>query len=484
MELSFEQKEEIGLKYVRDLLEPASPYGVKYLKNEGFYGPAQQAALEEELENVALLLEALREDEAGLRDVQHSLSYLKDLSGSLENCAHQALTEVELFELSALCRRLAELKKLAEKLAVYSALHGVAFTSPEGALRVLDPEESGRQSFYVEDGRTPALEQVRAEKRRLETELRQAEDAEKERLQALRQEAARAEEEELKRIYEAMSLALRPHLPALKANVAAAGRLDAGIAKALLARRFDCVCPQIGDGPLCLEEAVHPQAAEAMAARDRAFVPISLRLDRGVTLLTGANMGGKSLALKTVLLNTALALSGCFVFAREAQIPLFARIELINRDFADTSRGLSSFGGEILRLKEALAHLEEGGLSLIVMDELARGTNAREGAAILKGTVAYLSGKNAMTLLATHYDGAGALAVRHYQVKGLQKMHQGDRSLGALSRDGLRQIEQAMDYGLMEVPPGTDCPQDAIAICRLLGLPEEILREGGTSHGE
>ena len=450
---------------------------MKYLKNEGFYGPERKAALEEELENVRLLAEAWAENGNEVQNLQHSLSFLKDLSGSLENCAHQPLTEVELFELSALCRRLQEVKVLAEKLPAYPALHGVALASVEGALGVLDPGRSGRISFYVEDARTPELARIRREKRELELALRNAEGQAQGELLAKRQEAARAEEGELKAIYQAMSLALRPYLPTLTANVQAAGRLDGGIAKAALARRFDCIRPEIGGETLLLQEATHPQMAESLEGRGRHFVPISLSLLRGVTVLSGANMGGKSIALKTVLLNTALALSGCFVFAKEARIPLFSRMEVINRDFSDASRGLSSFGGEILRLKEALANLQTEGLSLIVMDELARGTNAREGAAIVKGTVRYLQDKNAVTLLATHYDGAGELAVRHYQVKGLEKVHQGTCPSGAFSRDGLRLIEQAMDYGLIEVAPGKECPRDAITICRLLGLPEEIIKD-------
>ena len=61
--LTYEQKEELGYKAVRDLLEPVSPYGKKRLKEEGFYGPDQETELENELENVSLLTAALAADE-------------------------------------------------------------------------------------------------------------------------------------------------------------------------------------------------------------------------------------------------------------------------------------------------------------------------------------------------------------------------------------------------------------------------------------
>ncbi|MBO4838823.1 MAG: hypothetical protein J5493_05570 [Lachnospiraceae bacterium] len=473
--LSYEQKEDIGLKYVRDMLDPASPYGVKFLKAEGFYGQARQQALEEELNNIALLWQDLETQEAAVADLQHALSELKDLSGTFANGMTQALTEVELFELSAYCRRMQELRRLAEALPSYPRLAGTQLEPVEDALRVLDPADSGLAGFYIEDARTPELAEARAAKRAAELQLRTAPEEGREALLKQRQEAARREEDALQVVYAQMSADLRPHLPLLQRNAAAAGRLDAGIAKSLLARRFGCVRPEMGGEDLVLEEAVHPQVAAALSERGRTFTPITMTLSRGVTVLTGANMGGKSIALKTALLNAALALSGCFVFARSARVPFFDRIEVINRDFSNASQGLSSFGGEILRLKEALEDLREGGLSLIVMDELARGTNAREGAQIARGTVNYLADKNAVTLLATHYDGAAEGAVRHYQVKGLARREDASWTGTAEGRDGLRLIENAMDYGLIEVKPGTECPRDAIAICRLLGLPEEIL---------
>ena len=83
-----------------------------------------------------------------------------------------------------------------------------------------------------------------------------------------------------------------------------------------------------------------------------------------------------------------------------------------------------------------------------------------------------------MTLLTTHYDNTAALAVRHYQVKGLKKLEElPEGTVSGTGTDRLRLIEQAMDYGLMEVEPGTKCPRDAVRISRLLGLPEEILQE-------
>ena len=109
------------------------------------------------------------------------------------------------------------------------------------------------------------------------------------------------------------------------------------------------------------------------------------------------------------------------------------------------------------------------------MDEFARGTNAQEGAAIARGVVRYLSDKKAVTLLATHYDGTAQLAARHYQVRGLRNLPEGEHG-GGTETDRLRRIEQAMDYGLIPVENEADCPRDALRICEMLGMEEEILK--------
>ena len=77
--LSFEEKKETGFQYVRNLLEPVCPYGVKRLREEGFYAPDQRDELDRELENVDLLKKALETDRAAMRDLRYRMAALKDL---------------------------------------------------------------------------------------------------------------------------------------------------------------------------------------------------------------------------------------------------------------------------------------------------------------------------------------------------------------------------------------------------------------------
>ena len=123
IKLSYEQKEELGLKYVFDMLEPVCPYGIKRLKEEGFYDSKRQAELERELENTALVLDALQSDLRAVSDLRHELSALKEISGSLKTGESSYLSEIDFFELTGFCLRIKSLIPLfkhmpnAEKLS-------------------------------------------------------------------------------------------------------------------------------------------------------------------------------------------------------------------------------------------------------------------------------------------------------------------------------------------------------------------------------
>jgi len=474
MKLSFEQRQELGLKFLTDLLHPATPFGAERLKEQRFYAPEELEELHQEQDNVELLCRAMAEERDEVAALEHAMSRVKDVRGSLRHCAQGGdLGEIELFQVNAFVNELKRTIPLARALREYPALHGAALTDVDGALEVLDPTHSGKLSFYIEDARTPALLDIRRAKTQVERELGTCAPEEKAGLMAQRLRVVKDEELELSRIYAAMSADLRPFVPGLLDNTRALAVLDAALQKAWLARRFPSARPLVGAERLAMEDAVSPMVAEALAEQGRTFTPISITMPRGVTVLTGANMGGKSVSMQTVALNVCLALMGYFVFAVRAEVPMFRHIELINRDFGTARGGLSSFGGEICRFNEAAARIGADAPSLLIMDEFARGTNSGEGAAIVRSAAAWLGRQNAFTLLATHYDGAAALAAAHYQVKGLSRMPEELPGPGA---DRLKLIADSMDYGLIPVEADRPCPRDAVKICRLLGMEEEILQ--------
>ena len=166
--------------------------------------------------------------------------------------------------------------------------------------------------------------------------------------------------------------------------------------------------------------------------------------------------------------------AGLLPTAKAAELPLLDGLFIISEDLENIDSGLSSFGAEIVRFNAMLK--ERRGLSLVMLDEFARGTNPEEGAMIVRGVVKYLDSLPDYAVLTTHYDNVASHAGRHYQVKGLRAMDIDKvKAQIASGEDGVAAIAACMDYGLFEVRGEADCPHDALNILRLLSLPEEIL---------
>ena len=335
------------------------------------------------------------------------------------------------------------------------------------------------EGFFVEDGLSDKLFAARRDKEAANAALARAEN--EERLAAAKQahlEAAAREEAALEEARAKLCSLLRPFAEDFSYNSSLAGRLDLTLAKARLAYATNAVKPSVSGDKLRLKELTNPEMAEKLGLRGAAFTPVSIEAERGVTLITGANMGGKSVALKTVALNVLLALAGFFVYASEATGPLFGFVEILNENMQSVDRGLSTFGGEIVRLNSVMQKLKSGEYGLCLMDEFAGGTNFEEGSRIFRAAERALNEMNGIFILTTHFDGVSADANALYQVKGLS-----GADLASLDReiecgaDGAELVAQYMDYGLVKVEDKTKgVPKDAVAVCKLLRLDSDVLK--------
>ena len=106
------------------------------------------------------------------------------------------------------------------------------------------------------------------------------------------------------------------------------------------------------------------------------YVPIDLNLNKNVVCITGANMGGKTVTLRMTGQIAAMASFGMFVPCEYAKLCLFEHIFISAGDDQSIEKGLSTFGAEIVNLKEAIKNSDRR--SLILIDELAGGTNPKE----------------------------------------------------------------------------------------------------------
>ena len=403
--------------------------------------------------------------------------HLKDLHNTFARLSHTTLDEVELFELKAFLRLVRQAAEIAANLSAEYGLEDFVFRNTDEAFDLLKADKG--EGFFVEDGLSDKLFAARRDKEAANAALARAEN--EERLAAAKQahlEAAAREEAALEEARAKLCSLLRPFAEDFSYNSSLAGRLDLTLAKARLAYATNAVKPSVSGDKLRLKELTNPETAEKLGLRGAAFTPVSIEADRGVTLITGANMGGKSVALKTVALNVLLALAGFFVYASEATVPLFGFVEILNENMQSVDRGLSTFGGEIVRLNSVMQKLKSGEYGLCLMDEFAGGTNFEEGSRIFRAAERALNEMNGIFILTTHFDGVSADANALYQVKGLS-----GADLASLDReiecgaDGAELVARYMDYGLVKVEDKTKgVPKDAVAVCKLLRLDSDVLK--------
>jgi DNA mismatch repair protein MutS len=211
--------------------------------------------------------------------------------------------------------------------------------------------------------------------------------------------------------------AAAPRLLALAGRVAAADVL-CGLAE--LAHRHGYVRPLVDDGlAVELEDARHPVVERGSA--EGGFVPNDVRLDaegEQVLLVTGPNMAGKSTLIRQVALSVILAQMGAFVPARRARLGLCDRVFTRVGAGDNLARGESTFLVEMRETAHILRHATRR--SLVVLDEIGRGTSTYDGVSIAWAVAEHLHDVvGARTLFATHYHELCALAETHPRVRNV-----------------------------------------------------------------
>jgi len=272
----------------------------------------------------------------------------------------------------------------------------------------------------------------------------------------------RAEELE-QSLYTALVASLGPHVDALLASAATVAELDVALSNAELATRQNYVRPElVDDGVLEIEGGRHPVVEATQAER---FVPNDCRLggDHGqIMVLTGPNMAGKSTFLRQIALIALLAQTGSFVPAASARLPILDRIFTRVGARDDLAGGRSTFMVEMTEVAAILSRATAN--SLIVLDEIGRGTSTYDGLSIAQAVIEYLHNHprlRAKTIFATHYHELTALADRYPRVRNYNV---------AISE------QNGSVVFLRTVTAGGSDRSYGIYVGRLAGLPEPVTR--------
>lgn len=454
-----------------------SPYGRRELKKLLTEPWPEVEKLEREFAELDQVVAACNKNPDLFSGFAEIFAVLRDISGTFANLDEsQVLDEIELFEVKTL---LLELSKIRQRyLHSPLRLDSVGFCDLQPMLKLLNPEEVVTSSFYLYEAYSPALAQIRKDKTQLEKLIvAAASGGEKESLRRQRSELVAAEKEVEFELRRDLSRKLQAWLKPLLENVAAVARLELLLARAVLARRWPSCCPQIlkkaQDVCIQIEEAINPEVAEILEAEGKEFCPVSIELQPGATILTGANMGGKTVAMQTFAFNVQLARLGFYPFARYLRMPALDFVCFVGGDSQNQQAGLSSFGAEIINLGQ-VAGLIKNSVGLALFDEFARSTNPCEGGRFVRALCEFLQQNQSFGLVATHYDGVAVPGAECFQVVGLKNLPQDAPGLND-AKAVLDRLCANMDYRLQKVVGQYQVPQDALHIAHLLGADRDFL---------
>ncbi len=266
-------------------------------------------------------------------------------------------------------------------------------------------------------------------------------------------------------LYDALIETLFSHLDVLKPVVNGLIHLDVLAALAERAESLRLVRPSLDDRPgIDIVQGRHPVVETVL---DEAFIPNDCALSptHRMLLITGPNMGGKSTYMRQVALITLLAHAGSFVPAEQARMGPVDRIFSRIGAGDDLTKGRSTFMVEMVETAHILRHATPR--SLVLMDEIGRGTSTFDGLALAWAVAGELAHRiKAMTLFATHYFELTRLADES------PNDSQGIRNVHLAAREHANGIAF-----LHEVKPGPANQSYGLQVARLAGVPAAVMTE-------
>jgi DNA mismatch repair protein MutS2 len=260
-------------------------------------------------------------------------------------------------------------------------------------------------------------------------------------------------------IYTQLSSELMDVLPSIEAAAFALATADARAATARLAEEKNFVFPNVErEATLDLVRARHPLLILDLEK----VIPSDLRIEKGrAMVVSGPNAGGKTVALKTMGLAALLVRAGLPVPCKEGST--VGWFEVVLSDVGDDQSlqsNLSTFSAHVQNLAHILDETQPG--ALVLLDEIATGTDPREGEALAAGVLDSLCKRGGAVVVTTHYEGLKALAAADERFV--------NASVG---------LDLATMTPTFELSMGVPGRSSALAVARRFGMPETVLERAG-----
>jgi len=255
----------------------------------------------------------------------------------------------------------------------------------------------------------------------------------------------------------------------LQKLAAAIASLDVLQSFAVVSEDYHFVQPTFTKGHvLNIKQGRHPVVEKVLGRQS--YVPNDVTMDdrTNILLITGPNMSGKSTYMRQLALTVIIAQMGCFVPAEAAQMPIFDQIFTRIGAADDLISGQSTFMVEMQEANRALSQATAN--SLILFDEIGRGTATYDGMALAQAIVEYVHNKvHAKTLFSTHYHELTAL----------------DTVLPELKNVHVGAVEQDSDLVFLhQIQPGPADKSYGIHVAKLAGMPDSLLKRADVILGQ
>lgn len=375
-----------------------------------------------------------------------------DISGTISLIEQgETADDVGLFELKVFCINVKKVGKLfASSLMPLPNLQEV--------INILDPEKLELPRFYIYSAYSKELE----EKRKEWEKAKERDDQEASR--KLYCECSDLED----KVRAELCSRTRPLIPEIKQAMENIAQTDVAFAKAVLAEELHLNKVSIDEtAEIKYRNMFHPVVKRLMTKSGRRYQDIDVQVDERVLLITGANMAGKTMILKTLALNQLLLQYGFFLACESGEVCLVESVQCSIGDGQNEEQGLSSFAWEIKTLDNIIKTMRQGGRHLVLVDELARTTNPIEGKKLVEGFIKVCSEQSSLAVVTTHYSNIQA-PCRSMRVKGF--MHQDLTPPIDIDR-----ISDHIDYSLIE-SDNRQVPTEALNLCRLLAVDDDWIR--------
>lgn len=396
-----------------------------------------------------------------LSKVRKILTYINDITGTIKQLEqNQTLDDISLFQIKQFSISCSKIKSYLFDLNKYFNTNNQdQLTLPflTNAIKILDPEDLLLSQFYI----------YNAYSKELATKRKEWEGAKKERnddkTHKLYLECQNIEDQ----IREDLSNKLRIYTQDLKESIKIIGQIDKYFALAEYFTNNKYTKPTFSkNNTISYTQLSYPPLVAKLKESKKPYQPINITLTQQPCLVTGANMAGKTILLKSLSLSQYLLQFGFFIPSLKGEVILVEDILTSIGDHQNEEEGLSSYASEILLLNDIIKKIKQEKKYLVLVDELARTTNPTEGVALVDSFLSILSKHNSFSVTTTHYSGIINQCYR-LRVKGF--IH--NKKQKELS---LQEIPNQIDYSLIE-DKDEKIPNEALNLAELLGVDKEFI---------